>query len=58
MASIEDMLRALEGEESNEKMSPKEFWKRLVNGDEWNDMNFDSKEEFDQFIEDNPYDSI
>lgn len=57
-ASIEDLLNALESPSSGQKMSPKKFWDKLANGEEWDEMGFDNEEEFDQFMEDNPYADI
>lgn len=56
MSEIFNLLKELQQMQQNKKVIPntKEVWSCIGNGD-WEGAGFESKEEMEQFIIDNPY---
>ena len=59
--TIEDLLKSLKSpNEANDgfKLTPQEVWDLIADGEDWKAIGFDSKEDFDDYLEKNPYENL
>ena len=61
MSELEKLLKELQGIKSSGKIQPqnsKELWNKIGSGENFADMGFESQEELNEFILNNPYSNI